>query len=491
MRSSGHSSLLGIALEHERMTAVALHRSNGKVQVRQTLQTALSLDPVTNDPELVGREIRNHLSKAGIHENRCVVCVPLNWALTMRTELPDLSEEDTSSYLHLQAERGFPFAPEDLSISVSRYRMPDGVGGATIVGIPLTRLDALLRGLRAAKLRPISITLGVTSLLKRETTSQSGVVTLLVGEDGIDLAVSTGGGVTALRSLNASVTADPEGTAVDADTIARELRITLGQLPRDQRDTIRTVQVFGPTHLAAPLSAALQNGTGADEIPVEMGGVMPEVYSAEARTLEQLPPGAVGPAANRLLGRPAALEFLIPQSSRLRQLTGRMSSRAALWLGGAAAAVVLVAASALFVQHWRLSRLERQWKVIEPRFLEVAAIQENVRRFRPWFDDSAQSLRIIRSLTEAFPEDGDVWARTLEIKVPPDFGRGASEASRPAGLVVKCTGRARSTQQWLDVLQQLGKTKGVTNLHAGPLTGKDPLQFEVSFGWNAGEADGR
>ena len=43
-------------------------------------------------------------------------------------------------------------------------------------------------------------------------------------------------------------------------------------------------------------------------------------------------------------------------------------------------------------------------------------MQQQIRKFRPWFDDSFRNLTILRKITEAFPEEGDVTAKTLEIR---------------------------------------------------------------------------
>jgi hypothetical protein len=83
-------SLLGLSLDGTRLEGVVLRRTNGALVVRKTLFASLSLDPLTNDPELVGREIRNHLEEAGIRERRCAVNVPLSWILTLQTKVPDL-----------------------------------------------------------------------------------------------------------------------------------------------------------------------------------------------------------------------------------------------------------------------------------------------------------------------------------------------------------------------------------------------------------------
>jgi len=71
------SSMLGLALDGGRLEGVVLRRTNGSLHVLKQFGVSLALNPLTGDPELVGREIRNHLDQAGIRERRCAVCVPL------------------------------------------------------------------------------------------------------------------------------------------------------------------------------------------------------------------------------------------------------------------------------------------------------------------------------------------------------------------------------------------------------------------------------
>src|SRR5258708_33560466 len=98
------TGLLGLALDGSRLEGVVLSRTNGSLARQQSFSADLSLDPLTADAELVGREIRNHLNAAGIRENRCVVGLPLKWALTTNVELPELPEEDVASFLQIEAE---------------------------------------------------------------------------------------------------------------------------------------------------------------------------------------------------------------------------------------------------------------------------------------------------------------------------------------------------------------------------------------------------
>src|SRR5438477_8874608 len=114
------SSLLGLELDGSRLDGVWLRRINGSLQIQQSFSVTLSLDPLTAAPELVGREIRNHLDAAEVRERRCVVAVPLKWALTMHTKVPDLPEADIGGFLQIEAERGFPSDVATLLLASSR-----------------------------------------------------------------------------------------------------------------------------------------------------------------------------------------------------------------------------------------------------------------------------------------------------------------------------------------------------------------------------------
>ena len=67
---------------------VAVRRTNGSVEVQHRFSAPLALNLLTDEPELVGREIRNQLDAAGIRERRCVACLPQGWAMTLVTPLP-------------------------------------------------------------------------------------------------------------------------------------------------------------------------------------------------------------------------------------------------------------------------------------------------------------------------------------------------------------------------------------------------------------------
>jgi len=101
-------------------------------------------------------------------------------------------------------------------------------------------------------------------------------------------------------------------------------------------------------------------------------------------------------------------------------------------------------------------------------------MQQFIRRFRPWFDDSFPNLSILRRVTEAFPAEGVVTAKTVEIREL---------------TAVTCSGVARDNQAFLKMLDQLRATREVGGLKVDQVRGKTPLQFTVNFQWGPGGAN--
>jgi hypothetical protein len=464
------AGVLGLTMEGSRLEGVVLRRINGSLEWRQTFSVTLSLDPLTAAPELVGREIRNHLDAAGVRERRCVVGVPLKWALTAHTELPPLPEADAASLLQLEAERGFPCDVATLRLANSRCALAGGKQHVTLAGIPEAQLAALEQVLAAAKLRPISFSLGITALQAADAETSQGVLALTIGESQVGLQISCGG-VAALRALEGAIEEEAGRRTLHADLVAREARITLGQLPADLREAVKRIRIFGPRELAQQLADEM-------ELRFEPMGLMVEIVSAYAPNEFGVPlaPGALvssacSLAARLLSGKTAVFEFLPPKPSTLEQLVARYAS-GRLRSAGAIAAGIMVLATGLFLfQEYRLIVLRAQWSAMSAKVAELSTVQDEIRQYRPWFDDSFRSLTILRQMTLAFPEDGSVTAKTVEIR---------------GGNTVTCTGVARDNGALLRTLNQLRTADGVADVKLQQIRGKSPMQFSFDIHYRNG-----
>ena len=467
------AGVLGLALDGGRLDGVVLRRVNGSLQAQPGFSVALTLDPLTAAPELVGREIRNQLDAAGVRERHCVVGLPLKWVLTAHTELPPLPEADAASLLQLEAERGFPADVATLQLAGSRCLLAAGKKHVLLAGISSAHIATLEQVLAAANLKPVSFALGIAALQPPAAETAHGVLALAVGESTVSLQITGGGGVAALRALEGAIENEGGRRTLHADLVARESRITLGQLPAELRDTVKRIRIFGPRELAQKLADEM-------ELRFEPMGLSVEVVSACAADEfgVQLPPAApvsaaFSLAARLLAGQPAAFNFLPPKPTLIEQLATRYSSGRLRTVGAVAAGMAMLIGGLFFIQQIQLWRLRSQWAGMSARVLELEAVQDNLRQYRPWFDNSFRALAILRQLSLAFPEDGVVTAKAIEIR---------------DDNTVSCAATTRDYASVLAMQAKLRNADGVSALKIGPIRGKNPMQFTFDFQYGHGGA---
>jgi hypothetical protein len=466
------TSVLGLALDGSRLDGVVLQRVNGSLELKQSFSVMLTLDPLTAAPELVGREIRNQLDAAGVRERNCVFGVPLKWVLTAHTELPPLPEADAASLLQMEAESKFHTEVAALQLANSRCALAAEKKYVLLAGISRAHIATLEQVLAAAKLKPVSFALGLAALQAPAAEATQGVLALAVGESTVSLQV-TCGGVAALRALEGAIENDGGRRALHPDLVARESRITLGQLPVELRETIKRIRIFGPRELAHQLADEM-------ELRFEPMGLQVEVVSAYAPDAfgVQLPPetaisAAFSLAARVLIGQSPALEFLPPKPTLIEQFATKYSSGRLRTVGLIAAGIALLIAGAFFIQQIELWRLRSQWTGMSAKVMELQGVQDQIRQYRPWFDDSFRDLAILRQLSLAFPEDGVVTAKTIEIR---------------DDNTVSCSGSARDYAAVLAMQAKLRMADGVSSLKLDQIRGKSPMQFTFNFQYGNGGA---
>jgi len=460
------TALLGLALDGSRLDGVVLRRVNGSLQRLQQFTAQLTLDPLTGAPELVGREIRNHLDAAGVRERDCIVGVPLKWILTTQTELPPLPEADATSLLLLEAERGFHSDLDALQICNSRSPLAGDKKYVLLAGIPNTHTGSLEQVLAAAKLRPASFSLGLPALQPPGVENAEGVLALAIGENNVGLQITAGGGVAALRALEGAIENESGRRTLVADVVTREARVTLGQLPSELRAAVKLIRIFGPNDLAQQLADEM-------ELRFEPMGLKTEVVSAYAPDDfgVTLPPdtslsAVFSLAAGFLTERKPVFEFLPPKPTVIELFAAKYSSGPLRTTGAVAAGIALIIVGLFLFQQFQLWRLRSQWKQMSAKVTELQQISDQIQQYRPWYDGSFRTLAILRQLSLAFPETGDVTAKTIEIR---DDG------------TVSCSGNAQNYASLLAMLANLRTMNGVSAVNVDSTRGRAPMQFTFDF----------
>ena len=450
-------SVIAISVVHGQLRVAHAARAKNAVAVLHAAGATLTLDLQHPEPELVGQEIKNHLDTCGIRERHCVVALPADWVMTQHTRVPELSPEDTASLLLIEAEKGFPSNPDELQIARSAHRSGEAPY-VTQLAVRHEQLNRLGEVLKAAGLKAVSYTIGITALPGALPTTGAGRMTLLLEPKGATLLVAAGGGIVTLRTLEATIDSEVGENVINGPALARELRISFEQLPADLRAEVRELALRGEPSMVAQLAGILGAWTRDAGLSLDHGAAAPRPAAEEI--VEQL-------AQRHLLEAKRDLEFLPPRPSRWALLLARYNSRR-LASAGFAAAVVLVTLGAFGWQEFRRWSLRSEWEAMAADVTELEGIQGSIREFRPWYDESYRNLTIMKRVVECFPDNGSVSAKSFEIHGPAN---------------VSVTGTARDNASLLRTLDQLRQAKEVQGLKIEQIRGKTPAQFTFTFRW--------
>jgi len=463
------TTLLGLTLDGSRLEGVVLKRTNGSITQLRKFSAQLTLDPLTAAPELIGREIRNHLDAAGVREKDCTVGLPLRWLLTAHSELPaGLAAADADSLLQLEAEKNFHADASSLQISDSRCTLADGRQFVLLAGMPNTHVGSLEEVLTAAKLKPAGFGLGVSALQR-----SGGVLALIIGEASVALQITAGGGVAALRTLEGAVENISVHPALQSGVVSREVRITLGQLPPELRDEVKSIRIFGPRDLARQLADEMELRFNTLGLKTEVvTGYAPD-SSGVTLPLDASLSAAFSLAADYLTEKPPVFDFLPPKPNAVEQFVKQYTSGRFGTAGAVAVGAVVILIGIFLFQQIELWHYRSQWAHMEKKVAELQNISDEISFYHPWYDESYPGLSILRQLTLAFPEDGSVTAKTIEVR---------------DGNTVSCSGNASDETALIKVQAKLQAVKGVSDLHVNQIRGTTSKQFTFDFKYNGGGA---
>jgi hypothetical protein len=482
LKRGAPSSLLGLALDGGRLEGVVLRRTNGSLQVHQRFTTELSLDVLTNDVELVAREILNRLEAAGVRERRCVVGVPLKWVMAAHTKIPEMPAADVASFLQIETERGFPTDIATLQVVTSRLVSASGEQHAAFIGIPKGHLERLEQVVRAARLKPMSFSLGISALQPAWADDSSGVMALVIGEVHVGLQITCGGGVAALRALEGAMETESGARVLQGDLVAREARITLGQLSADLRDSVKRIRIFGTREQAQRLADELRPRFESGGMKVDVVTSYPANEFGKTIPSDTQISTAFSLAARPLAGRSGPFEFLPPKVSAWQRATSKYAPGKLRKVVAVAAAAILIVISLFGYQQWQLTKLRAQWKGLQPKYTELRSIDDQIHKYRPWFDNSFRYLSLMRDIANAFTPDGSVTAKTLDIH---QLSESRDDSENRDVNVISCSGNADTYASVVKTYHQLGAISGVTNL-TYQIRGKAPMQFTFDFQVNGG-----
>ena len=386
----------------------------------------------------------------------CIVVLPSHLAPSVILKVPDIDPEDQRGFIQIQAEQQLPLPLSEVHLATHEFQIGNQ-DHALVVGLRRDTVSKLKEAVIANGFQVASVTVDIAGVVDHAVDGNDSLADscqLIQGQSSLTMVTHAEGGPTGLRHFHLA------NGGMDAATLERELRITLGQFPQSSRRQLTTLR-----------TAKLPGASSEQPVPISEHRSLAGLNVVDGTETSDL---FVPIASSFFLKGTSPLEFLPSISSRFDKIYGQFNSRRNLWVG--LMSVVALTAIAFLYQIFRLDDLQKDWNRMKDRVAVVEAAQGKIREFRPWFDSSVPSLTTARAITRAFPETGEIWLKQLNIRNDSKDMKNVSK--------VMANGSSSDQSTLLDTQDKLRITSGISNFKGKSLQGSDPISFSFEFDWN-------
>ena len=386
----------------------------------------------------------------------CIVVLPSHLAPSVILKVPDIDPEDQRGFIQIQAEQQLPLPLSEVHLATYEFQIGKQ-DHALVVGLRRDTVSKLKEAVIANGFQVASITVDIAGVVDHAVDGNDSLADscqLIQGQSSLTMVTHAEGGPTGLRHFHLA------NGGMDAATLERELRITLGQFPQSSRRQLTTLR-----------TAKLPGASSEQRVPVSEHRSLAGLNVVDGTETSDL---FVPIASSFFLKGTSPLEFLTSRTSRFGKIYGQFNSRRNLWVGLMSA--VALTAIAFLYQIFHLNGLQKEWNDMKDSVAVVEAVQGKIREFRPWFDSSVPSLTTARAITRAFPETGEIWLKQLNIRNDSKDMKNVSK--------VMANGSSSDQSTLLDTQDKLRITSGISNFKGKSLQGSDPISFSFEFDWN-------
>jgi hypothetical protein len=465
----GTRNILGLAVDETGIVVAELEVRSGRPQLRRAGEFLWKLEFRPENVPTLGEQLGQFLRDQRFSAKQAVIGLAAKWVLAKEITVPPAAPEVLAGMLSIQAERAFSLNAGELAFDYCSQADTAPKGQVLLLAAQRQLIHQVEELARAAGLRVRSVTVSALAL--------GSALSAADPEHGCGLYVRPtycefwsrhdGGPQFISHIPMPSKDGTPnEYTQSLAATIRRAILLSP---PRDARRP-RRITAYDARGLAEDIATPLHEQL-APEMAVVDGGA--ELLSQGLDGADGAPEmRSVAGVAVALAARAGApvVDFLNPKLARRK---APVHKRAIVW--AAIITVAFLVAAGVLLADWRRNSLDVKTytKQLERMSGDIAAAQEIVDRVsyaRSWTSRQPQFLECLRQLTEAFPQEPRVWARSLRLN---ESGSGA--------LVGK-TDREESFYEVLDKLKgnkAFSEVKMVYLRDAG--RGSREKEFAINF----------
>lgn len=474
----GGTKILGLAIADRRILAAEVRVRKEERSVARMAEFAIPAEASWEKPEALGSAFRHFLRQNRFSASGAVVGVPARWLMAREREVPPSNPQMAATTLRLQAERLFSPELKDLVFDYAGESSSQETRKVLLVAMQQAQLNRIQRMAETAGLDLLTVTSSSLSLASAVRQASGDDLSLIVVPDAVELVVGGAGAARVLKYLPSGglekTAGNGHGSAGGCAAIGTEIRRTVALLSAE-----------------APLRAmTLWDGLGLDS---EQTGAIGERAGLEVRTRGDLASLRVAVSAGETGGTrrfatavalalagvdrdKADVDFL---HSKLAVPKKRRIGSRAIYSG---VVIVSIVAGAAFLavdvrsRQNELEDMKARMEEMKPHVEAVQGVADRVKYARGWYEGKPPYLLCMKELTDAFPQDGQVWATNFTLR-----------ENRKGTLA----GKAVDQRAILAVLDKLK-----TNAHFGDVKLQDmrdaggksrEVSFSMSFTFNAVE----
>lgn len=466
----GTRHILGLAIDDCGIVATELCIRSGRAEIRGTGEFAWEKEFTADTAKDLGQRFRRFLRDRGFTAKRAVVGLAAKWVLAKEIEAPPAAPEALAGILGIQAERVFSMNADELIFDYCGKTSTSEKSQVLLLAAHRQTVGQIKEMAEAAGLHVQSIT--VSAFACGSTPSDNGSAChygLYTRPTYCEFWSQFDGSPQFIKHIPLGVDGNPSGYAdLLTTTIQRQILMSSrqDQVPPHQVTAYdacglsdeafeRLNQRLSPQITVRNGRAGWQAGTLADKPghPQEAGTV---AAAAVALT-------AVGPSR-------MSVDFLNP---RIGQKKAVSHKRVVTWV--AVVAAVLLVALGVSVADWQSDRRDvaiytQQLKDMGEDWAAAKDVVARLTYARSWLATEPQFLNCLRELTQAFPEEGSVWATSLALN------------ENGSGSVVGKATSPESIEEVLDKIRGNSAFSDVQTIHIQN-AGRDAREkeFAISF----------
>lgn len=442
-----------VLLFHESSVTIALSSMRrGRHQIKQTGTWPLSDSGLAQAGSL-GQELRSFLRQHHLWAKVAVVGVPAKWVVGKSVTIPPTTRDNLKSLLEIQAEQAFSMNYQDLVFDYSGRVSSSHANTILLVAMQRQRLERIKALVKSAGLQCRAIMPSAAAVSALSLGSDRTLCGVYAQNNHCEYCLCQAGSVREIKHVPLALNAD------GPNALSREIQ--------------RLVMLSGPDRSAAdPLQVVLWSddqesdqtvGRLADQLGPEVQVLEGRAaLCASQRVYLDDSPTEYDSAMNLILAQASpdlqVIDFL---NTHIGVLKPRTFSKTIVW----ALFIGLVLAVGLGSLYWTyrqdklaIAGYEQVLQENETTIEAARTVKQKVSQASGWYAGRPRYLDCLLAVTEAFPERGDIWVKTLSLE---ENGRCAitGDAVNNASVLQVCDILQRS-ERFKDVQRHINDIGG-------------------------------